>query len=342
MHDMSSGRRDGLRRGRAARRRCAIAVLGAVLALDGLAHARPAGDAAAAAAELFQQGRQALLDGRLEAACSQLAESQRLDPKVGTLINLAQCEERRGKLAGALQRWSDARALAQQTADRRADFVARQQAALDPRVPRLSIRARDVAGEGVHVVVDDGPARTVADLAGPIAVDPGAHVVKVTQPGHADASFPVTIAEGASAEVDVRVGPAVEAPAPAAAAPSEAASVQWGGTQHVLAYVSAGLGLVSVGVGSVFGAQAISARNDPNCNGGVCSTQADAQTQRNGVTAGNVATGLIIAGGALVAGGVVLWLTAPRATVATGAGRGSWIGVAPQGAGGLLTAGASW
>jgi hypothetical protein len=317
-------------------------LLGVALAVPGLAHAQPAGDAAAAAAELFQQGRQALLDGRLEVACSQLAESQRLDPKVGTLINLAQCEERTGKLARALQRWDDAGTLAQQTADRRADFVAQQRAALGPRVPRLSIRARDLAGEGVRIIVDEGAQRIVADLGGPIAIDPGAHVVKVTQPGHSDASFPVTIAEGASKEVEIHAGPIVEAVGPVVPAPPAAAPIQWGGTQHILAYVAAGLGVVSLSVGAVFGAQAISARNDPNCSNGVCSTQADAQTQRDGVTAGNVATGLVIAGGALVAGGVVLWLTAPKTAATTGAGTGSWVGIAPQQAGALLGAGASW
>jgi len=345
MPEMSSRSREGLPRGRVATRGCTAVLVAVALVAPGLAHAQPAGDAAAAAAELFQQGRQALLDGRLEVACSQLAESQRLDPKVGTLINLAQCEERTGKLARALQRWDDARTLAQQTADRRADFVAQQRAALDPRVPRLSIRARDLAGDGARVVVDEGVPRTIADLVGPIAIDPGAHVVRVTQPGHADISFPVTIAEGASAEVEIHAGPIVEAVSPAplvASAQPAAAPIQWGGTQHIVAYVAAGLGLVSLGVGAVFGAQAISARNDPNCGNGVCSTQADAQTQRNGVTAGNVSTGLVIAGGALVAGGVVLWLIAPRTTAASGGGTARWVGVAPQPAGALLSAGASW
>jgi len=343
---MSIGSGGDRARRRASRHLHVAAILGGILSLAGVARAQPTGDSAAAAAELFQQGRQALLDGRLDVACSQLAESQRLDPKVGTLINLAQCEERSGKLARALQRWDTAGTLAQQLADRRADFVAQQRAALDPRVPRLILRAHDVTGEGVHIVVDDGAERSVADLAGPIGVDPGAHVVKVTQPGHADATFPVTVAEGASTELEIHAGPVVAAPGPVAptahSQTAPVAPIQWGGTQHILGYVAGSLGLVAVGVGSIFGAQAISARNDPNCGNGVCNSQPDAQTQRNGVTAGNVSTGLFIAGGVLVAGGVVLWLTAPRSTSSSGAAGRTWIGWAPAQGGGLVGTGSSW
>jgi hypothetical protein len=319
--------------------------------------ARPAlaqatGDAAAAATELFQQGRQALLDGRLDVACAQLAESERLDPKVGTLFNLAQCEQRAGRLARALQRWDEALDLARKTADQRADLVAAQRAELVPRVPQLSIHAKDREGDGARVTVDDGPARSLADLVEPIHVDPGAHVVKVAQSGHADATYSVTLADGATAELEIQAGPALAPSVLSTPMQPASASLQWGGTQHVVAYVSTGLGLASVAVGTVFGAQAISARNDPSCNGGVCSTQADAQTQRNGVTTGNVSTGLFIAGGALLAGGVVLWLTAPRMPAGASPSRSAsrpglaglveWVSCQPHPGGALVGVGSSW
>src|SRR5262249_55537702 len=47
----------------------------------------------AAAEALFRQGRQAMEAKDFATACPKFAESQRLDPAVGTLMNWATCEE---------------------------------------------------------------------------------------------------------------------------------------------------------------------------------------------------------------------------------------------------------
>src|SRR5450755_3617279 len=57
----------------------------------------------AAAEALFRDGRAAAQRGDWETACPKLRESQRLDPAAGTLLNLADCEEHRGKVATAWQ-----------------------------------------------------------------------------------------------------------------------------------------------------------------------------------------------------------------------------------------------
>src|SRR5262245_31877335 len=54
-----------------------------------------------AAEALFEEGRSALAAGDLDLACARFRESNRLDPAVGTVLNLADCEEKRGKLATA-------------------------------------------------------------------------------------------------------------------------------------------------------------------------------------------------------------------------------------------------
>jgi hypothetical protein len=294
------------------------------------------GDAAAAAAELFQQGRRALLDQRYPEACARFAESQRLDPKVGTLINLALCENGAGRIAHALARWDEALALARTTADPREPYITAQREAVAPHVPRVAVHLLPEAPAGTQVRLDDEAPLAAIDPTSPIPVDPGHHLFTASATNRASQAFPVDATEGKT--VDVVVGPGLELPAESATPLATASS---GRVQRIVAYAVAGVGLVGVGIGTVFGAQAISARNDPHCASGVCADEADAQIQRNGVTAGNIATGAFIAGGALVAGGIVLWLTAPRGASTPGRAA-AWLHCAPLPGGGILAGGAAW
>src|SRR5262245_37669831 len=59
--------------------------------------------ASPAAEALFRSGREALDHGDYERACKQLRESDRIEPAVGTELNLATCEEKRGNIATAWQ-----------------------------------------------------------------------------------------------------------------------------------------------------------------------------------------------------------------------------------------------
>src|SRR5687768_5789067 len=61
----------------------------------------------AAAEALYRAGRDAAKKGDWEKACAQFAESQRLDPAPGTLLNLADCEERRGLIASAWTHYTE-------------------------------------------------------------------------------------------------------------------------------------------------------------------------------------------------------------------------------------------
>src|ERR1041384_7022387 len=74
-------------------------VLAAVVACPKAARAEP--DSVAAAETLFREGREAVKRADYAVACPKFQESQRLDPAIGTLLNLALCEESWGGLADA-------------------------------------------------------------------------------------------------------------------------------------------------------------------------------------------------------------------------------------------------
>src|SRR5579863_8518518 len=88
------------------RARALIPVLGLLFALERPAAAQ--GGGAATATTLFQEGREAAKKGDYATACAKMEESFRLDPAVGTLLNLADCQEHMGHPASAWQRFREA------------------------------------------------------------------------------------------------------------------------------------------------------------------------------------------------------------------------------------------
>src|SRR5437660_1146046 len=82
------------------RRRVAAALAALPLALA-LAHTTTAFADDTEGERTFRQGRALMLEGRFDEACPLLEESQRLEPHVGTLLNVAACHERQGRVGSA-------------------------------------------------------------------------------------------------------------------------------------------------------------------------------------------------------------------------------------------------
>ena len=121
------------------------------------------------------------LQGQIATACEKLEESQRLDPAAGTRLNLAVCRERQGKVATA---WSLFKlALAEGRSDQRPDrisFSEQHLAALEPRLPFLTVTlAPGVSADGLSVVLDGIPF-ALASIGVALPVDPGTHQVTLT------------------------------------------------------------------------------------------------------------------------------------------------------------------
>jgi hypothetical protein len=295
--------------------------------------AQSASDQAAATA-LFKQGRDLMAAGKYAEACPKLAESQRLDPGAGTLLNLATCYEKNGQIASAWTTYQDAASAAQKAGENDRVKAARAKVAeLEAKLPTLTIVVPAPADRPDLEIKRDGAVVGRAAWGAPIPVDPGPHPIDASAPGRTPWHGQAQVA-GPGAKASIEVPPLAEAsapppiaptptptPAPAAPAPAPVSPSRPsdGSTQRILGLVVGGVGIVGIGVGSAFGLIAKS-KNDStsgHCNGSVCdaptiSTLSDAKTDATISTIG------FAAGGALLAGGVVLYLLAPSAPSSTG------------------------
>jgi hypothetical protein len=251
------------------RARWLVAVAALVLSTSGTARAQSSAGEATLAEALFREGRTLMQEQRYAEACAKFAESQRLDPAGGTLINLALCHEAQGKLATA---WGEFReALAKARAEERADrltVATERLAALEPLLPKLSIFVAPAAAEGELVVSVDGVPLRRAAWGVAVPVDPGSHLVKASAPGREDFSISVELAVKESKRIEItplprsqKTGPG---PAKSAAPPAER---EGDDGQATTGLIVGGLGLAALGIGGFFGIQAINRRaeSDDEC-----------------------------------------------------------------------------
>lgn len=136
---------------------------------------------------LFREGRELMLEGRFDEACPKIAESQRIDPHVGTLLNLAACHERQGRFASAWVEYQQALTTARAEGQADREHLAEERiAVVAPRVPWVTIRASSPPPPGVEITLD-GAVVAPAALGKEMPVDAGDHVVRATS--HEGAPF---------------------------------------------------------------------------------------------------------------------------------------------------------
>jgi hypothetical protein len=163
----------------------------------------------AAADALFREARGLLKQKKYDLACPKLAESYRLDPAAGTLFNLAQCEEARGHVATAGERWQglvDQLTSSGKLTDERLKVARDHVASLAPKIPKLELKIK--AGSPAEtVVIRDGVELRGASLGTALPVDPGEHVVLVRAAYRRDVEKRVTLKEGESRSLELEPGP---------------------------------------------------------------------------------------------------------------------------------------
>jgi len=146
--------------------------------------------------------------GRYDEACPKFAESERLDPAAGTLLNLAVCHEKQGKTATAWAEYNDVIGASRKDGNTERQRIALQRIQeLEPRLCHLSIVSADPAMGHILSVKVDGVTLGKAALGAPIPINPGTHVLEVEALGAKPWSGTIKLAgDGASSVVTVLAG----------------------------------------------------------------------------------------------------------------------------------------
>lgn len=281
---------------------------------------------------LFSQARKLMTDGKYAEACARFEQSQRLDPGIGTLLYLADCYEKTKRFASAWATFregaSEARASGQ---TERANAGESRANALEPKLSRLTVNVAKENESIANVSVLRGSTAVPKEVWGvAVPVDGAEYVITIKASGYVEWQTKVTVAaESDAAKVDVPAlvkdeSAPVEPPPTPAATPSvvtpppparDTGSGSDGSTQRTIGLVAAGVGVVGIGFGAVFGLRAISKNSDAKelCDGAACRDEQGVSLTDDAKSAATVSNIAFGAGLACLAGGVVLYLTAPSA-----------------------------
>lgn len=206
------------------------------------------------------------------------------------------------------------------------------------RTATVVLAAKDGSGRyvsDVRVTVDGAPFASALDGAA-VAMNPGRHTFHFEAPDGTAADLVSPVNEGEKGQRIVgilvaRVGePTAAAAAPGATRPNDApgatrptatspSSAPW----RTVGWSVGALGVVGLGLGTVFGLMVASDKSDAHCDAAGLCDSAPLASARTHATLSTIA---FVAGAALVAGGVTLVILAPSGP-AQGSGmavRGSW------------------
>jgi hypothetical protein len=286
------------------------------------------GSERASAQSLLDEARQLMAQDKYAEACPKFEESVRMASLSGTMISLADCYEKQGRLATAWSMFISAATAARRGGNDEREVEARTRAAaLEEKLPKILI---DVGGSrellGLEVKRDDALVDP-GQLSAAIPADPGEHRITVSALAHrpwettveakpgevVTVTVPSLEAEVAAAENGIEVSPEVQAPISIAPPPSAGL-----GARKTMALVTGGVGLLGVAAGSVFGLTSKSKHDkaDEHCVGGACRDAEGVTLRDEARSMGNISTVAFIVGAAGLAGGAALWLTAPKTQTA--------------------------
>jgi hypothetical protein len=207
------------------------------------------------------------------------------------------------------------------------DECIRRVAEVNEAMPTVVFEVKDVAGNdvlNVQVTMDGTP--LVSRLEGTaLSIDPGEHTFSFASPGQSAVEKKLVIREGEKGRRERVVPQALVVSSQPKAARLDVTT----NPRRMAAIASAGVGVVAVGVGIVFGLKSLSRHHDAKqaCPG-ACVDQHGVDLWNSARSAGNVSTVAFVLGAAGLAGGGILWFLSKEASpgapaVQVGVGPGS-------------------
>jgi hypothetical protein len=197
-----------------------VAVLAMLASFIGGAPRVFAQSASVQAQSLFDEGRRLIKAGKIAEACVAFESSQKLDPAITTLLNLAECREQNRQLATAWGTFIEANRVARGSKNAKLARVATNHARkLEPRLSRLTIAVptdRQVAG--LEILRDSDPVNP-ASWNHALPIDGGTYTITARAPGRTPWSTTRTITIESDAQVVEVPKLAEDKPAPVAARP---------------------------------------------------------------------------------------------------------------------------
>jgi hypothetical protein len=299
------------------------------------AHAQDGTKAASVLA--YDEAERLMAEGKLADACLKYAESERLDPQLGTLLHLADCFERNGQTASAWASFREAAELAEKRDDPRRETAEQRIANLMPRLSKLQIEVAAGTDQTTLQIKRDNVVVGSALWGAPVPTDPGPHTITASAPGlrswtgnaivKADGSTTIVQVPALESEVpkspETSATPTTQTPTTRADARPETTpqtdQPSSSGPRRWPALVAGGVGLVGIGVGTAFGLISKGKGEDADafCDGTACTDQRGVTLKDEAITAGNVSTVAFIVGGVGLAAGAILWFTAPSESPTT-------------------------
>ncbi len=257
--------------------------------------------------QLFADASKLKAEGKTAQACAKYDEALSYNKTaIGTLLNVALCREEAGRVATALELFTQARDLAREN-DRPEHLAAAEEHITknEALVPHLAIAFAELL-PNTKLVIDDKvyPITSASD----IRIDPGTRHVVVTAPGR--------LPYDTSVEVRAQQHKAIAIPK--LAEPTTVVNKGRITIGKIVTFSGAGLVVTGVVIGLVakrrYDAQIGPLGSGKNCTDGetpMCNAEGFQKTG-NALTLGNVGTVVGIAGGVAIGIGAYLWFFAPK------------------------------
>ncbi len=260
---------------------------------------------------LFTEGKKLMEAGDYAQACPKLEESARLRPGGGVQLAKAICHEGQGKLATAWNDYREALAMAKHDNQPKREEIATQKLVeLESKLSRVTVSLLPAARAQEPTVTLDGLVLGAASLGVAIPVDVGAHVVAVSKAGFVATKFDVVV-NADKENRSLEIGPLVAAPIETPVLPPKPDLLPSASGGNAGPWILGGIGVVAIGVGTVFGIKAATRSSDAKagCPNGVCVDQAALDRHDDVQRSARIAN-LGIGIGSVAVAGAIVWMIA--------------------------------